>query len=257
MLKKSEEILNELINNPNWSEVVKLYSGLFENEFKREEFVIDLAKEDVLLAAQCKTNSIEEEINITTAIKKDAISNFKKNPSNTVFALLEIEAADELFFSKFTVFRNPFGKRDRELFDELLKNTTSEQFINYVNYVIKLEKSTYLIWSISHAKKFVFNSEQIEKLKLPYKLLFKRKYYTFAYELLLIINENNKQKANEDFVYELLKERRKDSFRFALKIILKHKLKCYKKEFINECLTLKNKQLKKINPKNALIFIQS
>ena len=120
MLKKNKEILNELVNNPNWSEVVKLYSGLFENEYKREEFVIDLAKEDVLLAAQCKTTSVEEEINITSAIKKDAINNFKKDPRNTVFALLEIEAADELFFSKYSAFRNPFGKRDRKLFDELL-----------------------------------------------------------------------------------------------------------------------------------------
>ena len=74
--------------------------------------------------------------------------------------------------------------------------------------------------------------------------------------MFLIINKKNEEKANEDFVYELLKERRKDSFRFALKIILKHKLKCYKKEFIYECLSLKNKQLKKINPANALIILQ-
>lgn len=256
MLKKNKEILNELVNNPNWSEVVKLYSGLFENEYKREEFVIDLAKEDVLLAAQCKTTSVEEEINITSAIKKDAINNFKKDPRNTVFALLEIEAADELFFSQYSAFRNPFGKRDRKLFDELLINSTAEQYISYLSYVSKLKHNTFLIWSISFAKKFIFNTEQIENLKFPYELLFKRKYYNFAYELFLIINKKNEEKANEDFVYELLKERRKDSFRFALKIILKHKLKCYKKEFIYECLSLKNKQLKKINPADALIILQ-
>lgn len=256
MLKKNTEIINELINNPNWSEVVKLYSGLFENEYKREEFVIDLAKEDVLLAAQCKTTSIEEEINITNAIKKDAINNFKKDPRNTVFALLEIEAADELFLSKYNAFRNPFGKRDRKSFDELLINSTAEQYISYLCYVSKLKHITFLIWSISFAKKFTFNTQQIENLKLPYELLFKRKYYTFAYELFLIINSNSEEKANENFVYELLKERRKDSFRFALKIISKHKLKCYNKEFIYESLSLKNKQLKKINPENALIILQ-
>ena len=249
-------ILENYINDPSWTEVIKLYSGLFENEFKREEFVIDLAKEDILLAAQCKTTSIAEEINITSTIKRDAISNFKKDPRNTIFALLEIEAADELFFSKYSVFRNPFGKRDRKLFDKLLINSSAEQYISYLSYVSKLKHNTFLIWAISFAKKFNFNSEQIEKLKFPYELLFKRKYYNFAYELFLIINKNNEEKANVDFVYELLKERRKDSLNFALKIIWNNKLNMYNKKFIQECLSLKNKQLKKTNPENALIILQ-
>jgi len=85
-------LLNKHIDDPDWAEVVRLYSGLFETQDEREDFIIKLADEDLLLAAECKTSSFEKEFNISNILIEYAYSksiNFK-NPIETGFAILAL-----------------------------------------------------------------------------------------------------------------------------------------------------------------------
>ncbi len=42
--------LDKYKSDPAWSETIKLYSGLFDSRNDREQFILNLAESDVLLA---------------------------------------------------------------------------------------------------------------------------------------------------------------------------------------------------------------
>jgi hypothetical protein len=65
-------------NDPSWAEVLRLYSGLFDTQNEREDFILNLAETDILLAAECKSNSVIEEKNIVNDICNYAIENGEK-----------------------------------------------------------------------------------------------------------------------------------------------------------------------------------
>lgn len=98
------EILNHKIpsfnKNPNsWSEVIRLYSGLFETNGEREEFIIDLSKSDILLAAECKTSSLNEERALTTNIVRCITSNKPNDDyrlAKSLLALVELKEMETL-----------------------------------------------------------------------------------------------------------------------------------------------------------------
>jgi len=76
--------LTNHIIDPNWEDVVQLYSGLFDTQQEREEFIIDLAQENILLVSECKTTSIESENSVISSVTKIAYNqaaNFV-NPQN-------------------------------------------------------------------------------------------------------------------------------------------------------------------------------
>ncbi|MBK8416409.1 MAG: hypothetical protein IPL22_19005 [Bacteroidetes bacterium] len=50
----SKNILNiaQIAKDPKWSEVVKLYSGLFDDEIEKYDFIINTSEMDLMLAAE-------------------------------------------------------------------------------------------------------------------------------------------------------------------------------------------------------------
>lgn len=70
-----KDLLQKHQNDPAWAEVIRLYSGLFDTQDEREDFILDLADKDILLAAECKTSSVVEEKklqkNLSTLVSSD------------------------------------------------------------------------------------------------------------------------------------------------------------------------------------------
>ncbi|MCF8292932.1 MAG: hypothetical protein K9I70_03885 [Chitinophagaceae bacterium] len=63
-------LLDEYKNDPAWAETIKLYSGLFESQNDREQFILNLAECDVLLASECKISSAVEEHKLTNILEE-------------------------------------------------------------------------------------------------------------------------------------------------------------------------------------------
>ena len=59
-MKRKTLDINELASKPEWSEVVKLYSGLFDSQEDRDGFITDLLKDDPILAAKCELASTKK-----------------------------------------------------------------------------------------------------------------------------------------------------------------------------------------------------
>lgn len=96
-----KDFLEKHINDPAWAEVIRLYSGLFDTQDERETFILDVANEDILLAAECKTSSVEEERKIgkNISITSEKWANNVANPEISVqgfLALMELEKADKI-----------------------------------------------------------------------------------------------------------------------------------------------------------------
>jgi hypothetical protein len=58
-------VLYKYKNDPAWAETIKLCSGLFDSGNDREQFIVNLAESDVLLASECKNSSTVEESSIS------------------------------------------------------------------------------------------------------------------------------------------------------------------------------------------------
>lgn len=81
--------------------MIKLYSGLFDDENERSEFIIDLSDNDISLAADCKNESITSESelkdNLTETSFQKALSFYDHYGSAKAFeALLKLDASNKV-----------------------------------------------------------------------------------------------------------------------------------------------------------------
>ena len=67
MIKNIQNI-DKYLNDQKWTEVIKLYSGLFDDEKQRTEFIIDLSASDISLAVDCKNESISNEAELKNSL---------------------------------------------------------------------------------------------------------------------------------------------------------------------------------------------
>ena len=93
--------INKLASKPEWSEVIKLYSGLFDDENQRTEFIIDLSENDISLAVDCKNESITNESglkdNLTeSSFQKALYFNDHYGSAKAFEALLKLDASDQV-----------------------------------------------------------------------------------------------------------------------------------------------------------------
>ncbi len=65
----NNDLLQKHLNDPAWAEVIRLHSGLFDTQEERENFILDLAETDILLAVECKMSSVETESRMVDLLK--------------------------------------------------------------------------------------------------------------------------------------------------------------------------------------------
>jgi hypothetical protein len=56
-------VLDKYKNDLVWAETIKLYSGLFDTQEERGDFIITLSQEDNSLAADCELSSVHTNAN--------------------------------------------------------------------------------------------------------------------------------------------------------------------------------------------------
>lgn len=173
-MKLENNILSKKIFDSNWSEVIQLYSGLFENENGREEFVIDLSEVDILLAAECKMTSIKEEETIEVEILKRAFYSYKDNDDYlsivTLLKMQEYHIVTDLFNYKFdlkineniainSILRNA---EPLDFIDQISKNLPKEVLSNVIQILSKntIDKDYKYYLSLSK----VINNENVLEL---------------------------------------------------------------------------------------------
>lgn len=169
-----KNILDKYINDPDWDEVMRLYSGLFDTQDERENFILDLAETDILLATECKTSSWEEEGNLKSKIRNNIIDAIKFNTYDIKLSvsLLELELYQDLEDNvlKYLIFIRHGDKK----FIKALINYKEQDWLSLIEFLVKNNKP--------HSISFVL----LALLKISYPLNDKskcQKIYDMMYDL--------------------------------------------------------------------------
>jgi hypothetical protein len=92
-------VLDKYKNDPAWAETIKLYSGLFETDNERKDFILELAETDILLATECsKTELIVN--NQTEKCLKEKLKKAKKNTLQQVASAINLNSISEINSSR-------------------------------------------------------------------------------------------------------------------------------------------------------------
>ncbi|MBK9425793.1 MAG: hypothetical protein IPN54_17025 [Bacteroidetes bacterium] len=92
-------LLDKYKNDPTWSETIKLYSGLFDSQDKREDFILNIAESDILLATECYQTELMENV-VTKNKLKQKLKQTKKNTIQQVSAAIGLNSINEISNSR-------------------------------------------------------------------------------------------------------------------------------------------------------------
>lgn len=218
---RKEEGINilRLTEDKKWSEVIKLYSGLFNDENERAEFIIDLSDSDISLAADCELSSIIRNSDTTDNLKKIAISKYLINKEKTnsfLEAIIILKLGDENYFLDYL--EHNFAKGNiRELFFTGLIHLSESNIFLLLSKLIRNRRSIYSKWIITymlHLEKYSISIEQAAEAIEALTLIKKRISYRLA--LKLIYQYNLVERYSRDYLLNLiLKKGSKDSYKIA------------------------------------------
>lgn len=171
----SIRIFDNIKYTNSYREMVKLFSTQLPTQELREKFILSVAEEDILLAAECKTSSAEiEEIlqqKLITKIK-DEIEKYK-----SIITLIEhVQASINLNnFEMIDLFLSKITFKDIQYFPiilpKILEKMNNSQIIAFLNSISLLEKEAVLnkiqidILRIILIKRINFSNEELESLR--------------------------------------------------------------------------------------------
>ncbi len=203
--------LDKYKNDPAWAEIIKLYSGLFDSENDREQFIVNLAESDVLLASECKNSSTVEENPISNSIEEKCQSillktNEPENFSNALKALANInknnlikDFIQSVKPNKIEFLRNvmsilPYDKSSLELLILILNSNPQSYIKSFLNILTNLERESIYLEreSIEEIFKLLLTDN---KIKAKYALQFYRQNLNFINTL------SYKEYAEAKFIY--------------------------------------------------------
>lgn len=211
--------INNLASKPEWSEVVKLYSGLFDSQGEKEDFIINLSQGDTSLAADCELSSLHINSNITENLKRISALKYlngKENPDLFAEAIVILKLGDENYFLDFI--ENNYAKRNiREHLYNGLSHLSQESIFSLLTKLIKNRRNIYSKWIISYLMqfdKYSISTEQAEEAIEALTLIKKRISYKLA--LKLIYQYQLDTKYSKEYLVNLLhKKGSKDSYKIA------------------------------------------
>ncbi|MCF8292933.1 MAG: hypothetical protein K9I70_03890 [Chitinophagaceae bacterium] len=211
--------INELRHKSEWSEVIKLYSGLFDTKEERENYIIDLSQIDTLLAADCELSSILSNPNTSESIKEIAVSKYsngKLKPDVLAEAIVILKLGDEKYFIDF-LDKNFAKGNTRVLFQTGLNHLSQESIFNLLSKLIRNRRKIYSKWIITFLlslEKYSVSINQADEAIKSLTLIKKRTSYKLA--LKLIYQYDLVEIYSKDYLLNLLtKKGSKDSFRIA------------------------------------------
>jgi hypothetical protein len=185
-------LLDKYTSDPAWAETIKLYSGLFDSQDKREEFILNLAESDVLLASECITNSKDEENILTNYIElkcnyilssnnePETFSNALKalaniNKHNVIKDLIQTIKPNKIQFLGQVMSILPSNKSSLELLTLILLTNPKSYIKIYLNILERLSRD--LIYLDTEKIQVIFNLLLTDNtIKAKYALQFYRLY---------------------------------------------------------------------------------
>lgn len=129
-------IIEEVFNYRHWAETTRLYTGWLEKEDQRK-FIKSLAKDNILLAAECRANLFFEDLNIDNYLAKIAVKNTKdisktKMTANGLLALAVLDKYDKILriFESKKTHQNDFFYID--IISAFITNASEYQIIEFL-----------------------------------------------------------------------------------------------------------------------------
>jgi len=211
--------INELATKPEWSEVVKLYSGLFDGQKEREDFIIDLSQGDTSLAADCELSSVHTNANTTENLKSIAVLKYlngKVKLDLFAEAIVILKLGDENYFLDYI--ENNYAKGNiRELLFIGLSHLNQEAIFSLLARLIRNRRNIYSKWIISYLlpfEKYTASSNQAAELIEAMFLRKKRTSYKLAIKLISQYKLGDKY-SKEYLVNLLQKKGSRDSYKIV------------------------------------------
>ncbi len=212
-------VLDKYKNDPAWAETIKLYSGLFETQEEREDFIINLSQSDTALAADCELSSVHKNTNTTQNLKSIATLKYlngKEKPELFSEAIVILKLGDENYFLDFI--ENNYAKGNiREHLYNGLSHLSQEGIFSLLTKLIRNRRNIYSKWIISYLlpfDKYSVSTDQAEEAIVALTLIKKRISYKLALKLIYQYQLNTKY-SKEYLVNLLHKKGSKDSYKIA------------------------------------------
>lgn len=141
-------IIDKYKSNPAWSEIVKIYSDLFDDSNQRNSFINEIGEIDTFIAAQCITSSFQTDLALEDEIIAKAelkLKEFKINgiiEPSAYYAMIELQKSENILglFSNCKSNQLPFLKSSIQYLLDSNKNKSSI----IVEEVIECNPSCYL-----------------------------------------------------------------------------------------------------------------
>lgn len=211
--------IDEYIKDQKWSEVVKIYSGLFDSQAKKEDFIIDLSQGDTSLAADCELSSLHINSNITENIKRIAALKYlngKEKLDLFAEAIVILKLGEENYFLDFI--ENNYAKGNiREHLYNGLSHLRQEAIFSLLSQLIRNRRNIYSKWIISYLMpfdKYSISVGQAEEVIETLTLIKKRVSYKLAIKLISHYKLGNKY--TKEYLIDLLKRKgSKDSYKIV------------------------------------------
>ena len=211
--------INKLASKPEWSEVVKLYSGLFDSQGEKEDFIIDLSQGDTSLAADCELSSLHINSNITENLKRISALKYlngKEKPDLFAEAIVILKLGDENYFLDFI--ENNYAKGNiREHLHNGLSHLSQESIFSLLTKLIKNRRNIYSKWIMNYLlafDKYSVSADQAEEAIETLTLIKKRVSYKIAIKLISQYKLGNKY--SKEYLIDLLKRKgSKDSYKIV------------------------------------------
>lgn len=170
-------LLDKYKNNPVWAETIKLYSGLFDANVEREVFLSNLIESDIILAVECESASVKDEVNIQNKIVSVAENHliYGNNNNNIPYlvALAKLNQLDQVFSYTYRINpNNNFKNIVKQLFD---KTTLEFQYSLIYKYLSVRGANSNSISILIKSTSYQANNNIEELILKIIPLLMKRK----------------------------------------------------------------------------------
>lgn len=216
---RNKETIEKIAADPKWSEVVKLYSGLFDLQEEREDFIIDLSQSDTSLAADCELSSIIRNTNTTDNVKKNAVLKYlngKEKSDSFKEAIVILKLGDDKYFLDYL--ENNYAKGNiHDIFLTGISHLSQERIFVMLSNLIRNRRSIYSKWIITYMlpmEKYSVSINQVAEVIESLTLIKKRISYKLA--LKLINQYNLGERYSKEYLVNLLEKKgSKASIRIA------------------------------------------
>jgi hypothetical protein len=147
--------VNKYLNDPKWKDIMVLYSGLFEDENERENFILDVNKSDLALATNCELAGLNQNQKVTNEIEKKAFDNLIHFHNSDNFEIgcdsFNTLLSLEIKFDFLSYYKNPEGFQIKFLKNKI-SNIFNKSNFQKVDFLIDILKSNqkYFIIDLFH-----------------------------------------------------------------------------------------------------------